>query len=45
MTNVAWKIFSALVCGNTAILKAIEDTPATAWIVGKLAKSACPMAC
>lgn len=38
IANVAWKIFPALVCGNTAILKASEDTPATAWIVGKLAK-------
>jgi aldehyde dehydrogenase (NAD+) len=38
IANVAWKIFPALVCGNTAILKASEDTPATAWIVGRLAK-------
>jgi acyl-CoA reductase-like NAD-dependent aldehyde dehydrogenase len=38
IANVAWKIFPALVCGNTAILKASEDTPATGWIVGKLAK-------
>jgi len=38
IANVAWKIFPALVCGNTAILKASEDTPATAWIVGKIAK-------
>lgn len=38
IANVAWKIFPALVCGNTAILKASEDTPATAWILGKLAK-------
>jgi aldehyde dehydrogenase (NAD+) len=38
IANVAWKIFPALVCGNTAILKGSEDTPATAWIVGKLAK-------
>lgn len=38
IANVAWKIFPALICGNTAILKASEDTPATAWMVGKLAK-------
>lgn len=38
IANAAWKIFPALVCGNAAILKASEDTPATAWIVGKLAK-------
>lgn len=38
IANVAWKIFPALVCGNTAILKAAEDTPATAWIVGQIAQ-------
>ena len=40
IANVAWKVFPALVCGNTAILKGSEDTPATAWIVGKIAKEA-----
>jgi alpha-ketoglutaric semialdehyde dehydrogenase len=40
IANVAWKIFPALICGNTAVLKASEDTPATAWIVGKIAKEA-----
>jgi acyl-CoA reductase-like NAD-dependent aldehyde dehydrogenase len=38
IANVAWKVFPALICGNTAILKAAEDTPATAWIVGRIAK-------
>ena len=38
IANVAWKIFPALICGNAAILKAAEDTPATAWIVGRIAK-------
>jgi aldehyde dehydrogenase (NAD+) len=38
IANVAWKIFPALICGNAAILKASEDTPATAWIVGKIAQ-------
>jgi aldehyde dehydrogenase (NAD+) len=37
IANVAWKIFPALICGNSVILKAAEDTPATAWIVGKVA--------
>jgi aldehyde dehydrogenase (NAD+) len=37
IANVAWKIFPALICGNAAVLKAAEDTPATAWIVGKIA--------
>ena len=38
IANVAWKVFPALICGNSAVLKAAEDTPATAWIVGKIAK-------
>ena len=38
IANVAWKVFPALICGNTAVLKAAEDTPATAWIVGRIAK-------
>ena len=38
IANVAWKIFPALICGNTAILKAAEDTPATAWIIGQIAQ-------
>jgi alpha-ketoglutaric semialdehyde dehydrogenase len=37
IANVAWKVFPALICGNSAILKAAEDTPATAWIFGKMA--------
>lgn len=40
IANVAWKVFPALICGNTAILKASEDTPATAWIMGKIAREA-----
>ena len=40
IANVAWKIFPALICGNTAILKASEDTPVTAWIVGTIAQAA-----
>ncbi len=38
IANVAWKVFPALICGNTAVLKAAEDTPATAWIVGRIAQ-------
>ena len=37
IANVAWKVFPALICGNAVILKAAEDTPATAWIFGKIA--------
>ena len=40
IANVAWKAFPALVCGNTAVLKAAEDTPATAWFFGMLAHEA-----
>lgn len=40
IANVAWKVFPALICGNTAVLKAAEDTPTTAWIFGRLAHEA-----
>jgi aldehyde dehydrogenase (NAD+) len=38
IANVAWKVFPALVCGNTSVLKAAEDAPATAWLFGKIAR-------
>jgi len=37
IANVAWKVFPALVCGNAAVLKAAEDTPATAWYFARIA--------
>jgi alpha-ketoglutaric semialdehyde dehydrogenase len=40
IANVAWKVFPALICGNAAVLKAAEDTPATAWIFAKIAGEA-----
>ncbi len=40
IANVAWKVFPALICGNAAVLKSAEDTPATAWIFGKIAHEA-----
>lgn len=40
IANVAWKVFPALVCGNTAVLKAAEDTPATAALFGRIAHEA-----
>jgi len=40
IANVAWKVFPALICGNSAVLKAAEDTPATAWLFGRIAKEA-----
>jgi aldehyde dehydrogenase (NAD+) len=40
IANAAWKVFPALICGNAAVLKAAEDTPATAWIFGRVAHEA-----
>jgi aldehyde dehydrogenase (NAD+) len=40
IANVAWKAFPALVCGNAAVLKAAEDTPATALGFARLAAEA-----
>ncbi|CAB1056240.1 Aldehyde dehydrogenase (EC [Olavius sp. associated proteobacterium Delta 1] len=40
IANVAWKVFPALICGNSTVLKAAEDTPATAWLFGKIAQEA-----
>jgi aldehyde dehydrogenase (NAD+) len=40
IANVAWKVFPALICGNAAILKAAEDTPATAWLFARIAHEA-----
>jgi aldehyde dehydrogenase (NAD+) len=37
IANIAWKVFPALVCGNAAVLKAAEDTPATAWYFAHIA--------
>ncbi len=36
IANIAWKVFPALICGNAAVLKAAEDTPATAWYFGRI---------
>jgi aldehyde dehydrogenase (NAD+) len=40
IANVAWKVFPALICGNAVVLKAAEDTPATAWYFTKIAHEA-----
>ncbi|MBN1293319.1 MAG: aldehyde dehydrogenase [Candidatus Latescibacteria bacterium] len=37
IANVAWKMFPALICGNSVVMKASEDTPATSWVIGKIA--------
>lgn len=35
---IAWKLFPALICGNTIVLKPAEDTPLTACMLGELLK-------
>ena len=40
IANIAWKTFPALVCGNTVVLKAAEDSPQIAMLFGKIAKEA-----
>ncbi len=40
IANVAWKAFPALLCGNTAVLKASEDTPETAYAFARLLEKA-----
>ena len=40
IANIAWKIFPALICGNTVILKASEDSPEIALLIAKLSKEA-----
>jgi alpha-ketoglutaric semialdehyde dehydrogenase len=37
IANVAWKVFPALICGNTAVLKSAEDSPETAALFGAIA--------
>ena len=38
IANIAWKVFPALICGNTVVLKAAEDAPHIAWLFGQLSK-------
>ena len=38
--NFAWKVFPALTCGNGVVLKPAEDTPASAWLMARLAEEA-----
>lgn len=37
IANVAWKVFPALLCGNSAVLKPAEDTPLSAWAFARIA--------
>jgi len=40
IANIAWKVFPALICGNSVVLKASEDAPAIAMLFAELAKEA-----
>lgn len=40
IANIAWKVFPALICGNSAVLKASEDAPATALLFAQYSKLA-----
>jgi aldehyde dehydrogenase (NAD+) len=40
IANIAWKTFPALICGNTVVLKAAEDSPRIALLFAKLTKEA-----
>ncbi len=40
IANISWKVFPALICGNTVVLKASEDAPEIAVRMAQLAKQA-----
>lgn len=40
IANIAWKTFPALICGNTVVLKASEDSPRIALLFAQIAKEA-----
>lgn len=40
IANIAWKVFPALICGNTAVLKAAEDAPRISLLFAQLAQEA-----
>ena len=40
IANICWKTFPALICGNTVVLKAAEDSPRIANLFAQLAKEA-----
>jgi aldehyde dehydrogenase (NAD+) len=42
LPNYAWKVFPAVFCGNTAVLKPSEHTPASAAFFGELCKEFLP---
>lgn len=40
IANIAWKTFPALICGNTVVMKAAEDSPRIALLFAQLAREA-----
>jgi aldehyde dehydrogenase (NAD+) len=40
IANIAWKVFPALVCGNTVVLKASEDAPRIAELFARITREA-----
>lgn len=40
IANITWKTFPALICGNTVVLKAAEDSPSIANLFAKITKEA-----
>lgn len=40
IANIAWKLFPALICGNSVVLKASEDSPEIALLMAQIAKEA-----
>jgi len=40
IANIAWKTFPALICGNTVVLKAAEDSPLIAMLFAQITKDA-----
>lgn len=40
IANIAWKVFPALVCGNTVVLKAAEDAPRIALLFADICREA-----
>lgn len=40
IANIAWKVFPALICGNTVVLKATEDAPHISLLFAQLAQKA-----
>ena len=40
IANICWKIFPSLICGNSVILKASEDSPEIALLIARLATEA-----